>query len=269
MGSTREDILLAGYDIVFHPNMSVAAKQKWVDDHVKAGGGLAAEKGKELRGWINEYNDNPDRKNAIDAITTAYHLAMADPTVKPEGKKDLALELYNALNVMEKLFIDPKKTKVDYDKAVEGFLSKRATEDLQTIIKQTTGAEIRVTREIRGKYREATMQEHLREQGALTGELAAKFPQDVRQRAEQLEKDALGRAKIKADFTVRLSSGDLVYSTKPIVKDATGKLLISGTGEQGMLYQVRYQVKNGTFVPTVYTQDRNTKSFDIIVWERE
>jgi len=269
LGSTKEDTLLAGYDVVFHPSMSVTAKQHWVDEHTKAGGGLSSEDAKKLRGWIDPYNENKDRKDAMDAISTAYRLSMSNSNIGTRGKKDLELELYNARNAMEALFLDPKTTKADITKAVESFLSKRATEDLKAIVKQTTGVEVRgfATGEIRGKYREATTQEYLREQGKLTGEAAAQFPQDVRPKVEQLEKDALNKAKIKAEFTTRLTSGDLVYSTKPIAKGATGKLLMSGAGEQGTLYQVRYQVKNGTYVPTVYTQNPQTGAFDVIAWE--
>ncbi len=269
LGSTKEEVLLAGYDIVYHPNMSVAAKQKWIDDHVRAGGGLSAEDGTKLRNWIDSYNGNPDRKNAMDAITTAYHLSMAKPDMGPTAKKELALELYNARNAMEALFINPKTTKADIAAAVEDFLSKRATLDLQALIKQTYGAPITsyATGELRGGYREATAYEYLREQGKLTAETAAQFPQDIRPKAEQLEKDALKKAAIKTEFTARLSSGDLIYSTKPIAKGPTGKLLMSDTGEQGTLYQVRYQVKNGTYVPTVYKQNPQTGVFDVIAWE--
>lgn len=268
LGSTREDVLLAGYDIVFHPSMSVAAKQKWVDEKAKGGGGLSAEDAKKLRSWIDPYNQDPDRKNAMDAITTAYHLSMAGINVGMAEKKALALELYNAQNEMLKLFEKSGITKPEIDRAVESFLNKKAIKDLEGVVKQTTGADIGfATGEIRGKYREATIQEYLREQGKLTGEPAAQFPQDVRPKVEQLEKDALNKAKIKAEFTTRLTSGDLVYSTKPIAKGTTGKLLMSGAGEQGTLYQVRYQVKNGTYVPTVYTQNPQTGAFDVIAWE--
>jgi hypothetical protein len=269
LGSTREDVLLAGYDIVFHPSMSVAAKQKWVDEKAKGGGGLSAEDAKKLRSWIDPYNENKDRKDAMDAISTAYRLSMANPNLGTQAKKDLELELFNARNAMETLFLDPKTTRADITKAVEEFLSKRVTLDLKELVKQTTGAEVRgfATGELRGTYRQATTQEYLREQGKLTGEAAAQFPQDLRPKAEQLEKDALRKAEIKAEFISRLSSGDLIYSTKPIAKGATGKLLMSGAGEQGTLYQVRYQVKNGTYVPTVYTQNPQTGAFDVIAWE--
>lgn len=157
LGSTREDVLLAGYDIVFHPSMSVAAKQKWVDEKARGGGGLSAEDAKKLRSWIDPYNENKDRKDAMDAISTAYRLSMANPNRGTQEKKDLELELFNARNVMETLFLDSKTTKADITKAVESFLSKRATEDLEAIVKQTTGVKVRgfATGEIRRKYREA------------------------------------------------------------------------------------------------------------------
>jgi len=268
LGSTREDVLLAGYDIAFHPNMSVAAKQKWIDDHAKPGAGLSAEDAKKLRGWIDPYNEDPARKEAMDAINDTYKISMANPNLGTAAKKALALELYNARNEMIKLFEKPGITKPEIDRAVESFLNKKAVKDLEGIVKQTTGEDIGfATGEIRGKYREATVQEYLREQGQLTGEAAAQFPQKVRAKAEALEKDTLNKAGLKAEFTTRLTSGDMIYSTKPIAKGATGKLLMSGTGTQGVLYQVRYQVKNGTYVPTVYTQNPETGAFDVIAWE--
>ena len=267
--STKETVLLAGYDIVFHPNMTPQAKQKWVDDHVKAGGGLSAEDGNKLRSWIDPYNDNKDRKDAMDAITNAYHLSMANPNVNTQEKKSLEYELYNARNAMEILFLDPKTTKADINEAVEGFLSKRATADLQTLIKRATGGAVEkfATGDVRPKYREATAFEYLREQGKLPAETAAQFPQDIRPKAEQLERDALEKAGIKTAFSERIPSGDLVYSTQKIVRGGTGKMLKSGTGGQGTLYQVRYQVKSGTYVPTVYTQNPETGYFDVIAWE--
>jgi hypothetical protein len=267
--STKEEVLLSGYDIVFHPNMSTEAKQKWVDDHVKAGGGLSAEDGNKLRSWIDPYNDNKDRKDAMDAITNAYHLSMANQNVGTQGKKDLEYELYNARNAMEGLFLDPKTTKADIQAAVAGFLDKQATADLQDLIKRATGGKVDkfATGEYRPKYREATAFEYLREQGKLPAETAAQFPQDTRPKAEQLEKDALDKAGIKTSFTERMPSGDLVYSTQKIVRGGTGKMLKSDTGGQGTLYQVRYQVKNGTYIPTVYTQNPETGYFDVIAWE--
>jgi hypothetical protein len=170
---------------------------------------------------------------------------------------------------MEKLFLDPKTTAADIKSNVETFLSNKATMDLRELVRQAAGGYIDkfATGEARPAYREATAYEYLREQKKLTGEKAAQFAQDIRPKAEQLEKDALGKAGIKAEFTYRISSGDLVYSTKALVKGTTGKLLMSGTGGQGTLYQVRYQVKNGEYVPTVYTQNPQTGAFDVIGWE--
>ena len=262
--SSKAETLIEAYRIAHSSMIDSDEKRARLDALV--GQGLSAKDGQTVRGWVDPYNDDADRKRAVDAITKAYEVSMTKPDMSTQGRKDLALELYYALDAMERVFTsDPSKG--SWNTEVENVLTEKAVKDVTAQVLQATGQDVTGygTGERRPKYREATALEYLREQGKLTAEQAGQFPTEYRDRAEQLETDAFRNAGLSNSqkFRTRLSGGDLVYSPNPIQRDAQGRII-----PRADLYQVRYQIVNGKYVPTVYQMDMTAKGFTKIVWQQ-
>ena len=237
--ATKEDTLLAGYDIVYSDTMSESAKNKWIDDHV--GNGLSPEDGNRLRGWVKPYNDIPARKKAMDSITEAYKISMMNA---PGQEKKLALELYNARNAMEKLFLHPNTTQAVIDDAVTSFLIDRAVKDFDDVLNRATGgAGFPVDFREAGRAREL---ETARELGVLGQfpKTAAEFATSYRETALQQEKNALGRAKITSTGQAVNALGDMEYTTATGEKYVVRQTKVDNV-EVERVYPVSYRTANG------------------------
>ena len=260
--TTREAVELDAYRVVYHPTMTTAAKKKWIDEH--AGNGLSMDDATKWRGKVDPFNDDDNRKKAMGAIVDAYQTSMKNPNLSTSGVKKLELELYKAQQQMEGVFLANPDNTAAWNDQVTRILQDKVVNDINTLVRQVAGATVDkfATGDIRPAYREATAIEYLREQGQAPVGAAT---EEVTKKIKELESDALKAASLtKAkDFTATLSTGDVIYSDKKIVRGEGGKIVPSAD-----LYQVRYQIKNGTYVPTVYRMNMTTYTFSDVVWEQ-
>ncbi len=234
-GATREDVFYEAYRIANDPYMKEEAKNKWIDDHVVPGGGLSPDDGMKLRGWIKPYNDNPKRKQAMDAIGEAYRLSMGNPNLSTAERKRLANELYNAQNTMDAMFRDPKSTDANIDDAVSSFLTGKAVQDIMDVLSQKTGrAGFPADTAKAGRAREL---ETAREMGVLGQfpKTGAEFATTYQPIALQQEKNALDRAKITFASQAVNAKGDMEY-----------------VGSDGIHYVVQETKVDNTMVERVY-----------------
>lgn len=246
--STREGTLYEAYRIANDPNMTEVAKNKWIDDHTKLGGGLSPDDGMKVRGWIKPYNDNPDRKRAMDAVQQAYTISMQNETDKSRQMK-IALDLYNAENALDKMFNDPNTTKATIDSAVTQFLEGKVVQDIMSVLKEKTGgAGFPVASKFAGTAREL---ETAREQDLFTQfpERGAEFETTYRAEALKQEQAELKRVGIVFIKQAENPLGDQVYMTadgKEYVVRQTRE--VDAKGKATMIervYLVEYRTVNG------------------------
>jgi hypothetical protein len=222
----------------------------------------------EVLAKVDYLKNNPKGADSMAAIQNAYSMSMAGQNVSTQGKKDLALELYNARQTIENMIIDPKTTQADLDNQVQRILQGKALQDLESIVKGVAGQPVGgyATGEYRAQYQQATMVEYLREQGKAP---AGSITPDVLDKAKALEHDALSKAglvKLEANTTTA-NDKSTIYSDKPILRDKNGRIIADPAQGAGKLYQVRYQVKDGKYIPTVFAINLRTGAFDQIEWE--
>jgi len=234
-GSTKEDVFYEAYRVANDPHMSEQAKNAWIDKHAERGGGLSPEDAMKVRGWVKPYNDNPKRKEAMDAVGQAYRLSMANPNISTSGKKKLALELYNAQVKLGQMFENPKTTDADIDAAVTSFLEGKAIEDIKTVLSQATeGAGFPFAGAKAGMAREL---ETAREYGLFTQfpKKGTEFETTYRPIALEQERAALAKAKIAFISQTQNVFGDQEY-----------------TASDGNKYVVRQTKVDGKMVERVY-----------------
>jgi hypothetical protein len=246
--STNESTFYEAYRIANDPTMSETAKNKWIDDHTKLGGGLSPDDGMKVRGWIKPYNDNPDRKRAMDSIQQAYTISMQNETDK-KRQMAIALDLYNAQNALDKMFNDPKTTKATIDAAVNQFLEGKVVQDIMSVLSQKTGgAGYPGASKFAGTAREL---ETAREQGLFVQfpESGAEFETTYRAEAMKQEQAELKRVGVVPISKTENSLGDMVYTTgdgKEYVVRQTRE--VDAKGKATMLervYLVEYRTVNG------------------------
>jgi hypothetical protein len=245
--STNESALYEAYRIANDPYMNEAAKNKWVDDHTKEGMGLSPEDGMKVKGWIKPYNDNPDRKKAMDSIQQAYTISMQNEPDKDKQLK-IALELYNAQNALDKMFNDPKTTKATIDAAVNQFLEGKVVQDIMNVLSaKTGGAGFPVASRFAGTAREL---ETAREKDLFNQfpEKGAEFETTYRAEALKQEQAELKRMGIAFVSQERNAFGDQIY------KAANGDeyvVLQTREDQKGKpvmverVYKVEYRTVNG------------------------
>ena len=261
IGTTREETELEAYRTVYSATMSTEAKKKWIDSHV--GAGLSVEDAAKWRGKVDPFNDNEGRKAAMGAIIDAYQISMSNPNMSTADVKKLQLELYKAQQQMESIFLANPENTAAWDEQVSRILQNKAVNDIQTLVMQYTGEAVTkyASGEYRAPYKEATAIEYLREQGKAP---AGSLTEEVTQKAQALERDTLDKAGMPnvKNFTTAMKNGELIYSDKKIERDASGKIIPTAS-----LYMVKYQIRDGTYVPTVYRMNMKTYTFSDVVWE--
>jgi hypothetical protein len=254
------EVYSQGYSVVFDPTRSVEDKQKWIDSHV--GKGLIPDDAFKLRQKIDFYNESPETKFAYNAIADAYDVSMKNPNKSTAQVKALEYEKFKSLQQFEEIVKKYPNNPAIWNEEVRRILEEKTVTNLTEIVKQVAQGEINkyATGEYRPAYKEATALEYLREQGKAP---VGAITEQVLSKISALEKDVLNKSGRKdlLNYTAKLKDSTVIYSDKPIVRGRTGKIVASPN-----LYQVRYQIIDGAYVPTIYRQNPSTGAFDIIVW---